>query len=108
MVMDGKIARNAKIRNGVVHEGELIALKRFKDDVKVAKGYDVVSKLKDIISKKEMLLNHTKLLSKEIEIAVHFKIKNPDLGFFDQYIVDFKLFFLKYLGNFLYIALPYK
>jgi translation initiation factor IF-2 len=35
--MDGKIARNAKIRNGVVHEGELIALKRFKDDVKVAK-----------------------------------------------------------------------
>ena len=45
MVMDGKIARNAKmriIRDGVVvHEGELIALKRFKDDVKeVAKGYD--------------------------------------------------------------------
>jgi translation initiation factor IF-2 len=30
------------IREGVVvHEGELIALKRFKDDVKeVAKGYD--------------------------------------------------------------------
>ncbi|MDG2432147.1 translation initiation factor IF-2, partial [Flavobacterium sp.] len=45
MVMDGKIIRNAKmrvIRDGVVvHEGELIALKRFKDDVKeVAKGYD--------------------------------------------------------------------
>ena len=45
MVMDGKIARNAKIRiireGVVVHEGELIALKRFKDDVKeVAKGYD--------------------------------------------------------------------
>ena len=45
MVMDGKIARNAKIiiiREGVVvHTGELIALKRFKDDVKeVAKGYD--------------------------------------------------------------------
>jgi translation initiation factor IF-2 len=37
MVMDGKIARNAKsnYREGVVvHEGELIALKRFKDDVK--------------------------------------------------------------------------
>jgi translation initiation factor IF-2 len=38
MVMDGKIARNAKIRiirdGVVVHEGELIALKRFKDDVK--------------------------------------------------------------------------
>ncbi|MBA0882780.1 translation initiation factor IF-2 [Flavobacterium undicola] len=45
MVMDGKITRNGKIRiirDGVViHEGELIALKRFKDDVReVAKGYD--------------------------------------------------------------------
>ncbi|WP_366186506.1 translation initiation factor IF-2 [Flavobacterium ovatum] len=45
MVMDGKILRNAKIRivreGVVVHEGELVALKRFKDDVKeVAKGYD--------------------------------------------------------------------
>jgi translation initiation factor IF-2 len=44
MVMDGKIARNAKIRiirdGVVVHAGELSALKRFKDDVKEAKGYD--------------------------------------------------------------------
>ena len=45
MVMDGKIARNGKIRiirdGVVVHTGELTALKRFKDDVKeVAKGYD--------------------------------------------------------------------
>ena len=45
MVMDGKIARSAKmriIRDGVVvFTGELLALKRFKDDVKeVAKGYD--------------------------------------------------------------------
>ena len=45
MVMDGKIARTSKIRiireGVVVHTGELIALKRFKDDVKeVAKGYD--------------------------------------------------------------------
>ncbi|WP_281226905.1 translation initiation factor IF-2 [Flavobacterium aquiphilum] len=45
MVVDGKILRNAKIRivrDGVViHEGELVALKRFKDDVKeVSKGYD--------------------------------------------------------------------
>ncbi|POY40236.1 translation initiation factor IF-2 [Flavobacterium alvei] len=45
MVVDGKILRNAKIRiireGVVVHTGELIALKRFKDDVKeVAKGYD--------------------------------------------------------------------
>jgi translation initiation factor IF-2 len=45
MVMDGKIVKNAKmriIRDGVVvFSGELLALKRFKDDVKdVAKGYD--------------------------------------------------------------------
>ena len=45
MVMDGKIVKNAKariIRDGVVvFDGELLALKRFKDDVKdVAKGYD--------------------------------------------------------------------
>jgi translation initiation factor IF-2 len=45
MVMDGKIVKNAKmriIREGVVvFTGELLALKRFKDDVKdVAKGYD--------------------------------------------------------------------
>ncbi len=45
MVMDGKIQRTAKIRiireGVVVHTGELVALKRFKDDVKeVAKGYD--------------------------------------------------------------------
>ncbi len=45
MVMHGKIVKNAKmriIRDGVVvFTGELLALKRFKDDVKdVAKGYD--------------------------------------------------------------------
>jgi hypothetical protein len=35
-----------------------LALKRFKDDVKVAKGYDCGIKLKDTMtSKKEMLLN---------------------------------------------------
>ncbi|PRZ25009.1 translation initiation factor IF-2 [Flavobacterium granuli] len=52
MVMDGKIARNAKIRiirdGVVVHEGELLALKRFKDDVKeVAKGYDCGIQIKN-------------------------------------------------------------
>jgi len=45
MVMDGKIMRTSKIRvireGVVVHTGELVALKRFKDDVKeVSKGYD--------------------------------------------------------------------
>ena len=45
MVMDGKITRAAKVRvvreGVVVFDGELVALKRFKDDVKeVTKGYD--------------------------------------------------------------------
>ncbi|WP_177762222.1 translation initiation factor IF-2 [Flavobacterium sp. I3-2] len=45
MVTDGKIFRNNKIRlireGVVIYTGELVALKRFKDDVKeVAKGYD--------------------------------------------------------------------
>ncbi|NQX81149.1 MAG: translation initiation factor IF-2 [Flavobacteriaceae bacterium] len=45
MVMNGKIFRSSLIRiireGIVVHTGELIALKRFKDDVKeVSKGYD--------------------------------------------------------------------
>ncbi len=44
-VTDGKIARNAGIRvirdNVVIHDGKLISLKRFKDDVKeVAYGYE--------------------------------------------------------------------
>ncbi len=44
-VTDGKITRNSKlrlVRDGVVvHDGEIGALKRFKDDVKeVARGYD--------------------------------------------------------------------
>lgn len=52
MVMDGKISRNAKIRiirdGVVVHSGELLALKRFKDDVKeVAKGYDCGIQIKN-------------------------------------------------------------
>ena len=52
MVMDGKISRNSKIRiirdGVVVHTGELLALKRFKDDVKeVAKGYDCGIQIKN-------------------------------------------------------------
>ena len=44
-VTDGKIERNAGVRvireNVVIHEGKLVSLKRFKDDVKeVAKGYE--------------------------------------------------------------------
>ena len=44
-VLTGKVARNAGIRvirdNIVIHDGKLISLKRFKDDVKeVDKGYE--------------------------------------------------------------------
>ena len=52
MVTDGKILRNARIRvireGVVVFTGELLALKRFKDDVKeVAKGYDCGIQIKN-------------------------------------------------------------
>ena len=52
MVMDGKISRNSKIRiireGVVVFTGDLLALKRFKDDVKdVAKGYDCGIQIKN-------------------------------------------------------------
>jgi len=51
MVMDGKIIRSSRIRlireGVVIHTGELIALKRFKDDVKeVSKGYDCGMQIK--------------------------------------------------------------
>ncbi len=44
-VLDGKIERNAGVRvireNVVIHDGKLISLKRFKDDVKeVSKGFE--------------------------------------------------------------------
>ncbi len=44
-LLDGKIIRNSKIRlireGVVIYTGDLVALKRFKDDVKeVSKGYD--------------------------------------------------------------------
>ena len=51
-VLDGKVARNNKIRiirDGIViHSGELESLKRFKDDVKdVTKGYECGLKIKN-------------------------------------------------------------
>ena len=56
-VTDGKISRNAGIRvirdNVVIHDGKLISLKRFKDDVKeVATGYECgvqIDKFNDIL-----------------------------------------------------------
>ncbi|MFC5986206.1 translation initiation factor IF-2 [Marinicrinis lubricantis] len=58
MVISGKITRNAQlrvIRNGiVVYEGELDALKRFKDDVKeVAQGYECGISVKNFNDLKE-------------------------------------------------------
>ncbi|WP_284653695.1 translation initiation factor IF-2 [Flavobacterium terrisoli] len=52
MVTDGKIFRNSKIRlireGVVIYTGELVTLKRFKDDVKeVAKGYDCGMQIKN-------------------------------------------------------------
>ncbi|SDX78830.1 bacterial translation initiation factor 2 (bIF-2) [Lutibacter oricola] len=52
MVVSGKIMRTSKIRiirdSVVVHSGELIALKRFKDDAKeVTKGYDCGIQIKN-------------------------------------------------------------
>ncbi len=52
MVTDGKIYRNSRIRlireGVVIFTGELVALKRFKDDVKdVSKGYDCGIQIKN-------------------------------------------------------------
>ena len=52
MVLDGKIFRSGSVRlirdSVVVYTGELIALKRFKDDVKeVAKGYECGAQIKN-------------------------------------------------------------
>ncbi|MGB0896347.1 MAG: translation initiation factor IF-2 [Flavobacteriaceae bacterium] len=58
MVTSGKILRNGKIRiireSVVIFDGELAALKRFKDDVKeVAKGYDCGMQIKNYNDLKE-------------------------------------------------------
>ena len=58
MVMSGKILRAGKIRiireSVVIYDGELAALKRFKDDVKeVAKGYDCGMQIKNYNDLKE-------------------------------------------------------
>ena len=58
MVTDGKILRNGQIRlireGVVIYTGELVALKRFKDDVKeVSKGYDCGMQIKGYNDLKE-------------------------------------------------------
>ena len=59
MVLTGKIARNAGVRvirdDVVIHEGKLVSLKRYKDDVKeVAKDFECgiqIEKFNDIQEK---------------------------------------------------------
>jgi translation initiation factor IF-2 len=75
MVMSGKIMRNSMIRiirdGVVVHSGELIALKRFKDDVKeVAKGYDCGVQFKNFND-----INAGDVIEAYEEIAVKKKLK---------------------------------
>ena len=57
-VLDGKLERNAGvrvIREGVViHDGKLVSLKRFKDDVKeVSKGFECGIQIQDYNDIKE-------------------------------------------------------
>ena len=92
MVMDGKIVRNAKmriIREGVVvFTGELLALKRFKDDVKeVAKGYDCGIQVKgynDIEERDVIESYHEVAIKNKFKYNFqYFKNGNPDSsGFF--------------------------
>ena len=75
MVISGKIFRNSMvriIREGIVtHTGELISLKRFKDDVKeVAKGYDCGLQIKNFNDIKE-----TDVIEAYQEVAVKKKLK---------------------------------
>ena len=75
MVTNGKIFRNSMIRiirDGiVVHTGELLSLKRFKDDVKeVAKGYDCGLQIKGYNDIKEL-----DVIEAYQEVAVKKKLK---------------------------------
>ena len=75
MVTDGKIFRSSRIRlireGVVIHTGELIALKRFKDDVKeVSKGYDCGMQIKGYND-----IEHNDVIEAFQEVAVKKKLK---------------------------------
>ena len=75
MVIDGKVNRNSKIRvirdGVVVFTGELIALKRFKDDVKeVSKGYDCGIQIKNY---NDIELNDLIEVFQEVEVKKKLK-----------------------------------
>jgi len=75
MVLDGKISRNSRIRvireGVVVFTGELVALKRFKDDVKeVSKGYDCGIQVKGYND-----IEQSDLIEAFQEVAVKKKLK---------------------------------
>ena len=75
MVMSGKITRDSKIRiireGIVVHDGELVSLKRFKDDAKeVTKGYDCGLQIKNYND-----IKVDDVLEVYVEVAVKKKLK---------------------------------
>jgi translation initiation factor IF-2 len=75
MVTDGKILKANKIRlirdNVVIYTGELVALKRFKDDVKeVSKGYDCGMQIKGYNDIEEL-----DIIEGFTEVAVKKKLK---------------------------------
>ena len=75
MVTDGKIFRSSRIRlireGVVIHTGELIALKRFKDDVKeVSKGYDCGMQIKGYNE-----IEYNDIIEAFQEVAVKKKLK---------------------------------
>ena len=75
MITDGKIFRSSRIRlireGVVIHTGELIALKRFKDDVKeVSKGYDCGMQIKGYND-----IEYNDIIEAFQEVAVKKKLK---------------------------------
>jgi len=75
MVTDGKIFRSSKIRlireGVVIHTGDLVALKRFKDDVKeVSKGYDCGMQIKGYNE-----IEYNDIIEAFQEVAVKKKLK---------------------------------
>ena len=100
MVMDGKITKNAKIRivreGVVIFEGELLALKRFKDDVKeVAKGYDCGIQVKgfnDIEERDIIEAYHEVAIKKKLKQYYIIQTKTPQL--FEAFFVFNSCIFL--------------
>ena len=105
MVTNGKILRTHKLRltrDGVVlHTGELISLKRFKDDVKeVSKGYDCGIQIKDF---NDLKVGDSIEFYDEIAVRKNYKFSGcktkADLYFFfiSSSFISALIFFQNYL-----------